>query len=180
MIGFAPLEREDMPIIVAERAMIPETLRTPYFVNGDMQNDYYESVLCNRSSTTRYFKFLDNTDFIGMGGIENISFENSIGELSVLIFSTYRGHGYGKRLVYQILDYAFRYLNLENVFAECYLCGNIEFWNKIQQETSATYTYLESRKFYNGQYYSSMYINFNRTKDGPTCKKFLSQEELGQ
>jgi GNAT superfamily N-acetyltransferase len=180
MIGFAPLEREDMPIIVAERAMIPETLRTPYFINGDMQNNYYESVLCNRSSTTRYFKFLDNTNFIGMGGIENISFENSNGELSILVFSKYRGCGYGKRLVYQILDYAFRYLNLENVFAECYMCGNVRFWEKIVDEIGASYACLESRKFYSGQYWNSLYINFNRTKDGPLCKKFLSQAERGQ
>jgi len=124
LIEIGPLSREDMEIIRGWRNKIPETLRTPYFLTEEMQEAYYDQVICNRASTTRYWAFKQDSGFIaeeliGMGGIENISWENSIGELSVLVNPEKRGKGFGKQIVHEILNQAFNFLNLENVFAEC-------------------------------------------------------------
>jgi GNAT superfamily N-acetyltransferase len=180
LLTFAPLELSDMPQILEERNKVPETLRTPYALNSVMQEQYFRDVLSNRNSSTRYFKFLDDNEMIGMGGIEHISWENRIGELSILIFEEARGKGYGKQLVGSILYHAFDFLNLENVFAECYFCGQIGFWAKIIEITKAYNTMLPARKYYDGRFWDSMYINFNRQREHEGCKKLLSQAGLEQ
>lgn len=157
-----PLCREQMSKIIEERNKVLETLRTPLMLNEDMQYQYFDTVICNRNSTTRYFALYVKDEFVGYGGIENIQFENRIGEISILIFSEFRKKGYGEKFVDKILQYAFNYLNLENVWGECYLCGNVSFWQRIIEKHKAFHTKIPNRKYYNGLYFSSLYFNFNK------------------
>ena len=159
-IKFDIIERADLPAIIRERNKVPETLRTSYMLNIDMQEEYYEKVLSNRASNTRYFKFLLDGRMIGYGGIENIQWENSTGEISILIFQGNRGHGYGEQCVKSILEYGFNFLNLHSIWGECYYCGNLKFWQKIIDKMSyvvRTAT-LYDRKYYNGIYHDSLYF----------------------
>ena len=177
------LKKEHMNKILEEREKILETLRTPYLVTKEMQFDWYEKEICNRDSKTRYFSIMEEEDYkigcdfhdgvlmdhglinIAMGGIENISWENSTGEISLLVFQEYTGKGYGSKAVDLILNHAFNSLNLNSVWGECYYSsGAVEFWKKIIKQYSAYSHDLPLRKYYNGKYWSSLYFVFEREK----------------
>jgi len=161
-----PLSREDILRVLEWRHLIPETLRTPFMLNENQQLDYYEKVLSNRCSSTKYLGFWINTKFIGSGGIENIINEYRIGELSLIVNPDFRGKGYGRKCVRLIIDQAFNYLNLENIWLECYKCANYQFWEKILNELKDEYniytTWLPNRKYFAGKYYDSLYGNIEK------------------
>ena len=158
-----PLELIDMHRIVLERNKVQETLRTPIKLNTVQQLKWFEDVVCDRRSDTRYNKIVIDKDTIGYGGIENIQWDNRLGEISVLIFENYRGNGHGKEAVKLILDNAFKNINLENVWGECYTCSPaVKFWLKLIKEYKAFYEYLPARKYYKGVYWGSLYFNFSK------------------
>ena len=101
--------------------------------------------------------------FIGYGGIENISWPNGNGEISLLIGSDYRGKGYGKQAVGLFLDQAFNHMGLKNVYGECYDCGPWEFWREVLIEYDRDWAsvWLPDRKYYKGEYHDSYYFTFN-------------------
>jgi len=162
-----PLSAADMETVRHWRHAVPETLRTSYMLTEEMQRDYYERVICNRDSTTRYWglwvsrtwaemeaytkergiMFVHSPEapkthppdaFIGYGGIENIEWENGTGEISLLIAPDERGKGYGRLAVRLFLDQAFNVLNLHTVHGECYQCGPYLFWEKMREEWGGT------------------------------------------
>jgi len=165
------------------RNEIPETLRTPFLLTKEMQEDFYENV-CKRESSDRYWAIIRTIDdeikevvpetgFIGMGGIENIQWENRLGEISLIIDPTQTGNGLGKEAVDLLLDQAFNYLNLQTVWGECYCCNPAwEFWQKITERYKGRYytgdnpptrwTHLPNRKFWKGEYYDSLYFSIDR------------------
>ena len=49
------LSSEDMETVREWRSEVPETLRTPYELTYEMQQDYYQNVISNRESKTRYW-----------------------------------------------------------------------------------------------------------------------------
>ena len=159
------LERHHMETIIIERNKVLEVLRTPYRINGDMQETYFIDTICNRNSTTRYWAVYDDDKFVAMGGVENIIWENGLAELSVLVFEKYRKQGYGKQAVAMFLDNAFNYLGLENVYGECYLCNSIGvvFWKTIIKKYKAYKTILPNRKYYKGKYWDSIYFNIKKS-----------------
>lgn len=171
-----PLTADDMEMIRAWRHDVPETLRTPYMLTREMQQDYYQRVICNRDSHTRYWGLWDNfpheyddldpddldyKGFLGYGGIENISWENGNGEISLLIRPDLRGRGYGTQAVDLFLDRAFGAMRLETVYGECYYCGPVEFWKKIVDRYGAYDTILPRRKFWDNQYHDSYYFSID-------------------
>ena len=160
-----PLEYQHMSKIIEERNKIMETLRTSRMLNAEMQKEYFLETICNRNSNTFYWAVYKENKFIAYGGIENIETINSIGEISLLVFETYRNKGYGKNIVKIFLDNAFNYLGLENVYLECFTCNKpgIIFWHKILKEYNAYKTVLPNRKYYKGEYHNSLYGNI--TKD---------------
>ena len=168
------LKREHMPLILAEREKIPETLRTPYKLTLEMQLDWYEKEICNRDSRTRYFALKDKvtmadniTDnvIIGIGGIEHIEWENSRAEISLMIFEKYQRKGNGTEAVQLILDHAFNRLNLNTVWGECYLSSSaVKFWAGMIRKYDAYSITLPDRKFYDGRYWDSLYFSFERLK----------------
>lgn len=170
-----PLSLEDMEQIRLWRNSIPETTRTPFLLTKEQQQDYYRTVICDRRSTTRYWAVWrdcgdlqpDNQclHFLGMGGIENIEWENRRGEISILLDPNERGKGYGTEAVEAFLRQAFLHLNLENVWGECYCCSPaVPFWEKMAKKWSAFTTFLPARKYWDGQYYASLYFNFPKNK----------------
>lgn len=152
------------------------SLRTPYLLTEEMQQEFYAAVVCNRLANARFWGlWADHRDepganldfeFVGMGGIENIQWENGIGEIGVIINPNAYGNGYGREAVDLLLDQAFNFLNLANVFGECYECSPaIEFWRKFCSERKTYITMLPFRKFWKGEYHHSMYFNFSRGAD---------------
>ena len=124
-------------------------------------------------------KWADIVDFafIGMGGITNIDWINRIGEISLIIDperrSKFRGEGRGEdkgkgtEAVVLLLDQAFNYLNLQTVYGECYRCNPAwEFWQKVTEKYCGSaktgYLDLPNRKYWQGEYYDSLYFSINK------------------
>jgi RimJ/RimL family protein N-acetyltransferase len=168
------------------RNKLSATLRTPYNLTYEQQQDFYKNIICNRDSKHRYFgiyvkeenkligktyedakyepTYSDEPIFIGLGGIINIQWENGLGEISLIIDPKYTGKGYGKKSVELLLDKAFNEMRLDNIYGECYRCNqNIGFWENIIRRFDGTKTNLPNRKFFNGQHYNALYFNFNKT-----------------
>ena len=153
MIELRPLSADDMETVRVWRLGCPETLRTPYMLTKEMQQQYYRDVICNREGHTRYWGLwrrvvnggVRMTDprigpvgytqseyvFIGYGGLENISWENGNAEISLLIGPEYRKQGYGREAVKLFLGQAFDVMRLHSVYGECYLCGPWRFWDGL-------------------------------------------------
>lgn len=176
-----PLSSTDMETVRIWREAVPETLRTPYDLTYEMQQDYYQKEICNRNSRTRYWGiwvlnqigvkndkeilgYIDAGDnLIGYGGIENIEWENSRGEISLLIGPEYRKKGYGAQAVEEILFRAFHFLGLFNVHGECYKSSPaVAFWERLVEKYGGYATEFPGTKFYNGTFHGSYLFNFNR------------------
>ena len=100
---------------------------------------------------------------IGQGGFTNISLENRNAEISLIIDPEMRGKGYGKETVDLLLDQAFNYMNLHNIYGEVYDCNDVGllFWDGIVKQYSSYFIDLPARKYWAGQYYDSHYFNIN-------------------
>ena len=159
------VELKDVEKIRVWRNKNLQALRTPFPLTKEMQEDFYNNIISNRKSNNRFWAIRGDSSqwsFIGMIGIVNIEWENSIGEISILIDPSERKKGIGKKAIEILLNQGFYFLNLYNIYGECYKCNeSIHFWEKICAEYKAYSTILPSKKYYNGEYYDSMYFNFN-------------------
>lgn len=141
-----------------------ESTRTPYMLTKEMQEDFYNNVICNRNSTTKYWVvFDDSDDLLGATGLVPIQWENRIAEIALVVNPEKLGKGYGAKIVELVLDKAFNYLNLKTVFGECYFCNKaLAFWKDITAKYNGTMTILPNRKFWNGKYYDSLYFSIDK------------------
>ena len=159
------------------RNNIPETLRTPFKNTYEQQLDFYTNVLCNKNSLHKYWgiyvdKFISELSdgktkwhmnkLIGMGGITNIQWENGLGEISLILGPEFVGKGFGSQALKLLLNVGFNQLRLNNIFGECYKCNkNIGFWENQIKKYNASTAILPLRKYYDGNYWDSLYFNFN-------------------
>lgn len=164
MIKLRPIEKSDLRLIIEERNKVLETLRTPYMLNMEMQEDYFNKTICNRDSKTRYYIFENRGESLGYGGIENIEWENRRGEISLIIWERLRGKNWGIVCANQILKIAFDFLNLESIYGECYYCGAVDFWKKFLSKIDNMHVSfdLPFKKYFNGTYYDSFYFTIIR------------------
>jgi len=140
------------------------SLRTPYELTEEMQEEFYENIIAKRDSVHKYWSIYDGDKFVAFGGITNIQHENKLGEISLIVNPEFVKQGYGSKSVDLLLDKAFNYLNIKTVFGECYMCNPvIGFWEKIIEKYKGYKTELPNRKFWNGLYYASMYFSIDAT-----------------
>ena len=161
-----------------------EVWRTPFMLTDEMQKAFYYDIPCSRKKNHRYWAIIDEKEkynpekiaekqalllgkplgFIGMGGITHIQFENSIGEITLIIDPEKRKDGLGEKAVDLLLDQAFNYLNLRTVFGECYKCNteSIGFWRRITEGYKGYLASLPSRKYWQGLYYPSLYFSIDK------------------
>lgn len=175
MINLKVLSSQDAEQIRLWRNQCLDTLRTPYPLTAEQQADWYKNTVCNRSANARWFGVWEHRDYggtltegdylRGYTGIENISFENRIGEISLLIDPEYHRKGYGRQAVSEVLRYAFEELNLHTVYGECYMSNPaVDFWKKLTAEYDGYTTVLPCRKYSKGVYHSSLYFSIERNK----------------
>ncbi|MFW9969294.1 MAG: GNAT family N-acetyltransferase [Candidatus Odinarchaeota archaeon] len=149
-----------------------QMLRTSFPLTKEMQEDFYNNEICNRQSNSRYWGVwttCENVamDLIGMCGIENIQWENRLGEISLLLNPKLELGFCMKEALNLLLDKAFFYLNLENVFTEVYDCSLFkQFWIKIYNKynNGIAAPKLPNKKYYNGVFYDSLHLNINKEK----------------
>ena len=159
MVALLPLTREQCQLALKWRNQCRLTLRTPYYLTGEMQDKFYEDVICNRNTPHRYYAIIDNDKFIGMGGLTNIEWENGVAEISLIFDPLERNHGHGTEAVGLLLKEAFDNMRLATVFAECYMCNQaISFWKRLADG----YVILHRRKFWRGQFWDSIYCTFTK------------------
>jgi len=157
------LTLQDCQLVRMWRNQCLGTLRTSNALTEKQQEDFYYNTICNPSSPHRYYGIYENAVLIGMGGITNIQWENSIGEISLIINPALHGQGIGTKAVNLLLDEAFNRLNLKTVCGECYECNPaVNFWKRIVQEHKGYSAVLCNRKYSNGQYYNSYYFSMDR------------------
>ena len=97
-----------------------------------------------------------------MGGIANIQWENSIGEISLLIKKGEERVGMGTEAVRLLLSEAFGNMGLKTVFGECYMCNEgWKFWKKMVTNYEGRETILPNRKLWKGRFYDSLYFSFD-------------------
>lgn len=151
------------------REELPESVRTSYYLTEHDQEKFFEKL--STDSTIRYFNVLnDDKVSIGTCGFVNISSENRIAEISISIDPEYRGQGLGKKTIDLLIDHGFNKMNLKTIFGECYYCNPaLVFWEKIVEKYGAYKTHLPNRKFFNGEYFASLYFSIN--------KNFYSKKE---
>jgi RimJ/RimL family protein N-acetyltransferase len=167
------LTQDDVLEVLEWRNDERQFLRTPYFITEDMQDDFYHDVVCNRNSQHRYFAiaryvdyaydtYIDDDDFerelIGMGGITNIDWVNSTGEISLIINPAHRREGLGMESVKLLVTEGKLNMGLKTIWGEVYTCGNVAFWQKVVEQFGGYATKLPNRKLWQGHYYDSMWF----------------------
>lgn len=147
--------RKDVQKVRQWRNEEPKFLRTPYLLTEEMQDDFYDDVICNRGSKHRYFSIYGSLILFGLCGLTNIEWENGCAEISLIINPEYRSKGYGRKAVNLILEQGFDNMRLETIYGEVYHCGNVGFWRKIVDSYGGYRTVLIGRKFYDRKLYGS-------------------------
>ena len=107
----------DLPMIMSWRKAYPESLRTCFELTYAMQYDWFVNIVNNRQANARYWIILDDADIpVGYGNISNIQWENRTGEIGLLIEQGHLGEGKGIGGVKLLLEQAFCFMNLENIW----------------------------------------------------------------
>ena len=178
-ITFNEVTLNDLMIVKDIRNANLQNLRTPHLLTRKMQEDFFDNVINNRHHNSRYWSVyqkeqvqivggvtMDKDVCIGMVGINNIQWENRLGEISFMIDAENNIY----KFVFNILlNYAFNVLNLDNIFAEVYECHNkYELWEDIGVDYNAYMTILPERKYNNGLFYDSTFMKFS--------KKYIKEE----
>jgi len=159
-----PLTREDCEVARHWRNECLATLRTPYFITEEMQSTFYDDVICSRNSPHRYWGISEDKTLIAMCGITDVAFENSIGEISLIVNPDYKRKGYGEKAVDLLLNKAFNQMGLKTVFGEVY-CSNesgVKFWSNVCDKYEGYKTLLLDRKFWEGKFHDSIYFSINK------------------
>ena len=139
-----------------------EMLRTSFPLTKEMQDDFYHNVVNNRNANARYWGVREKDILIGMAGIENIQWENRLGEISLLLIPGGM-RKYGTKALKLLLHEGFMNMNMDNIYTEVYTCNlHLPFWMDITGEYNTCFVRLPNRKYYNGEYWPSYYINFNK------------------
>jgi RimJ/RimL family protein N-acetyltransferase len=163
------LTKEELEQVRQWRNRNLEIWRTPFLLTKEMQENFYDSVINNRNATSRYWGVhlelseITDSQFIGMVGLTDISLENRIAELSMQLNVDVGKQGHGTQALIKLLDKGFDELNLENIYGEAYTCSPIiDFWYKTLKKFDIEYVFLRARKYWNGEYHSSIYFNFSK------------------
>ena len=157
-----PVTRENLELVRQWRNECMESLRTPYMLTEQQQEDFYDT-LCARTSVHRYFELWDNGKFVGLGGITYIQWENRCGEISLILAPDARGRGLGRTAVAELYRTAFDELNLNMVFGECYGCNeSLVFWKACTESFIGSSTWLKDRKYWSGAYWDSFYFSVTK------------------
>ena len=144
-----------------------ETLRTPQPLTAEQQEAFYRDVVCNPQSRHRYWALIGENGaplcFMGMGGLTYIQVENRLAEISLILDPEVRGMGLGEQAVDLLLAEGFDRMGLKTIFGECYECNpdGVVFWNKVRDKYSGFSTWLPCRKFWAGEFHSSLYFSID-------------------
>ena len=158
---FSALSAEDAEQIRLWRNENIAAARTPYLLTREMQLAWYHNVVCNRDAKSRYWAIWSPANFIGIAGLQNIEWENSTAEISLMIGPEHRRKGHGKAALEELLRIGFQQIGLHSIWGEVYVCAqSFEFWRKIGADRKLQTAFLPDRKFWNGKYWPAVWFCF--------------------
>ena len=158
------LSRHDVEKVRGWRAQTPSLFRTTVPLTEEMQADFYQTTVCDRRATSRYWAVLDvGNSLVGQVGLVGIEWENGLAEISLIVEPDRRQEGIGRAAVELVLREAFERMRLMTVWGECY--GNNEvglaFWSEMRGKYhGSSSTYWPRRKFWDGKLYNSLLFQF--------------------
>ena len=141
-----------------------ETLRTPFILTEEMQDDFYEKVISNRHASHRYFALrAPDGGLAAMVGLTDIQWENGRAEISLIVDPLHRRSGVGAESVKLLLLEAFDRMRLAHVHGECYACNAsaMAFWSKQVEQWGGFSVLLPARKFHDGAFHAGLYFDFS-------------------
>jgi RimJ/RimL family protein N-acetyltransferase len=176
-----PIENDLYHVLGWRHTIGLQAYRTPYELTSEMQEKFYNEVINNRNSNTKFYSIYTENEFTtmsipggtdrniktlihaGMVGLENIDYINGNAEISLVVDPSMHGKGIGTQAVHEILRIAFNQLRLNSVYGECYMCNPAkEFWKKIINKYDCQYAGLKDRKYFDGQYWDSLYFTIEK------------------
>jgi RimJ/RimL family protein N-acetyltransferase len=145
------------------RNKLEGVLRTPFLLTEEMQNSFYNDVICNRNSNSRWWSVFKDFELIGLTGLTDIEWENGLAEISLLLAPRARGVGAGSEIVAEVLDEGFNNMGLKTIYGECYECNPAsEFWKKVTENHGGYYTMIPRRKLWQGQLFDALHFSIWR------------------
>jgi len=156
--------------VVDWRNEVRESLRTSGISTTDRQLKFCNSL--KGRDDIRYYAVLEDKhpvpeegptiDAIGVGGLVNIQWDNSIAEVALLLNPRFRGKHLGEAVVDMLLEEAFDNMGLRTVYGECYFCSPAKtFWHRLIEKNKWYATVLPKRKMWNGRLYDSIYFSID-------------------
>lgn len=151
-----------------------QNARTPFLLTTEMQQEWYDSVVCNREARHRYWGVWHDHacddggklwfDLGGIAGFTDIDGRIRTAEVALMVAPELRGKGIGGQAFTKLLDQAFGVFNLETVFGECYLCNeSLGFWRHMVKKWRGEERYLPKRQYWQGRYWDSLWFCIDRS-----------------
>jgi len=162
-----PIEERDLESLKEWRNADFEHLRTPFKLNSLMQCKWFKDIVSSRDSKFRFYAIdiQENGEadkLIGYGALE-ISWENRYAELGILIGTKWQRKGLGVKVVKELINTAFKWMNLDSVHIECYKNSPaLLFWYKLAARWGCKLVEIPLRKYANGEYWDSIYFVITR------------------
>lgn len=84
------------------------------------EKKFVQNILKSKSDFVFSFFKKETGAYVGQGGIHQISWENKLGRLGVLVKKSQWNRGYGKEITRQLINHAFNDLKLHKIWAVVY------------------------------------------------------------
>ncbi len=137
-----------------------ETLRTPFLLTKEMQEEYYLEHVCNRDCRERFWAIRDKGQLIAQVGFVRIEWENHLAEISNMC-NPGQLHRRMETVKMQLAE-GFENMGFSNIYFEAYYCDPaLNFWQEVATSFNADTAILKNRKFWAGRYWDSFYFNIS-------------------
>ena len=160
MYKLRELERKDLPEINKWRndPKLIESLGAPFrYINLNVDEKWFDNYMSNRSNTVRCAIVTESDDnIIGRVTIASINNINRTATLGIFIGDKdYRDKGYGTEAIKLILEYGFKYMNLNNIKLDL-MAFNTRALKCYEKCGFKEYGRRRNCKFVNGKYYDAI------------------------
>lgn len=165
-IKLGAINKNHMNIVCDWRNMQLEKLRTSYENTYEMQMQFYDYIHSDKGkSSCKFYSIYYNELFIGICGIENIEIANRRAEISYLVNPQYINYEIFETVIKKLIDKAFNYLGIEQIWGELYDCSNEYLcWIQFFKKNDIYKTRITNVKFYNGRYHSGTWYNIDKSR----------------
>ena len=145
----------------------PEVIRNFQHFGRDFTRDeelaYIERMAVSR--TDRLFSFFDAESgaYVGQGGLNQISWENKLGRLAIIIARDKQHQGYGQAAIHAVLQHAFEELQLNKVWLMVYKSNtrSADIYRRLGFRDEGI---LRSEYFWQGEYHDMLRMGLLRAE----------------